>query len=98
MNNLIQQLNPVYFWDVDYPGLDPAKSKRLIIERIFTLGNLKEIQIVTEFYGKEEVIGTLCSLNYLEPKNLNFVSFLFKIPKKDFKCYHRRQSTVQHWI
>ncbi|MCX6287327.1 MAG: hypothetical protein NTY96_09440 [Bacteroidetes bacterium] len=98
MQDILQQLNNVYFWDVDYSKLDPVKSKRLIIERIFTLGNLQEIKTVTEFYGKKEVINTLCSLNYLEPKNLNFVSFLFKIPKKDFKCYQRRRSTVQHWI
>ncbi len=97
MNDLIHRLNPVYFWDVNSSALDPLKSKRLIIERVFTLGNLEEIKIITGFYGKEEIIKTLRNLNYLEPKNLNFVSFLFKIPKKDFKCYQRRQSTIQHW-
>ncbi len=98
MDNPVQQLNQSYFWDVDYSRLDPVRSKRLIIEHIFTLGNLQEIKTVSGFYGKQEVIKTLCALNYLDPKNLNFVSFLFKIPKKSFKCYQRRQSTVQHWI
>ena len=98
MPDFVKQLNPVYFWDVDYSRLDPIRSKRLIIERVFTFGTLKEISLITEFYGKKKVIETLCSLNYLEPKNLNFISFLFHIPKKDFKCYQRKRSTVQPWI
>jgi hypothetical protein len=98
MPDFISQLNPVYFWDVDYSRLDPVQSKRLIIERIFTLGNMQEIKLVIDFYGKKEVVRTLCSLNYLEPKNLHFISFLFHIPKRNFRCYQPMQSTIQHWI
>lgn len=41
MGKLVQQLNPVYFWDVDPAKIDETQSKRLIIERVFSLGNLQ---------------------------------------------------------
>ena len=98
MINSFPHLNPTYFWDVEYAGLDPVKSKRIIIERIFTLGNLTEMHSLIHFYGAEEVKNTLIQLNYLDPKNLNFLSLIFHIPKRNFKCAMRKQSTRQHWI
>ncbi|PIV58266.1 MAG: hypothetical protein COS14_10520 [Bacteroidetes bacterium CG02_land_8_20_14_3_00_31_25] len=97
MSPFINQLNPIYFWDVNFLKLDEKKSKRLIIERIVNFGNLNEIKLIINKYGKEEVIHTICNLNYLEPKTLNFFSLFFKISKKNFKCYIRRQLTQIHW-
>ncbi len=97
MDNFIKQLNPVYFWDGYVDKMNPELSKRLIIERFFTLGNIKEIKLILSFYQKEEVIKTLCSLNYLDPKTLNFVSIIFNIPKSRFRCYRRKQLKAQHW-
>lgn len=96
--NSIPLLNPIYFWDVEYTALDPVRSKRIIIERIFTLGNLAEMQELIRFYGVGEVKSTLTHLNYIDPKNLNFLSLIFRIPKRNFKCVQRQQSIRQHWI
>ena len=49
------------------------------------------------YYGREEVERILLNLNFLDPKTLNFVSKFFNRPKSDFKCYTRKQLTVQHW-
>jgi hypothetical protein len=94
--NISILLRQSYFWDVD---ITPGKtvSKRLIIERIFCLGTLTEMALVLQFYGKEEVEKTLCNLNYIDPKTLNFVSKYFSRPKKEFKCYTRKQLMLQHW-
>ncbi|MEI6696963.1 MAG: DUF6922 domain-containing protein [Bacteroidia bacterium] len=97
MQNFISSINPRYFWDVNTTELDPLKSKRFIIERVLTLGNLKEVKLVLAAYGKPEVIQELCKLNYLDPKTLQFVSVLFGIPKNKFKCYKRKPLTHQHW-
>lgn len=96
MLSFIKQINPRYFWDVNISDLDEKKSKRLIIERIINLGKLDEIKLVISQYGKDEVIRTICNLNYLDPKTLNFFSLLFGVPKKKFICYKRRQLTPQH--
>ena len=50
MDTFLQKFNPVYFWDVDIDKIDSDISKRLVIERVFTLGNLQEIKLVIKFY------------------------------------------------
>ena len=95
--NISNDLNPQYFWDVDIKRLDVRRSKRLIIERIFVMGTSNEINLVTKYYGSAEVVDVLKSLNYMDPKTLNFVSKLFRIPSQSFKCYTRKQLYHQHW-
>ena len=94
---LLHNINNTYFWDIDIKTLDEIKSKRLIIERVANLGNLEEIKLLLNHYGKKELIKTICELNYLDSKTLNFFSLVFNIPKSKFKCFTRKQSQVQHW-
>jgi len=98
MSIFLKQINPTYFWDINIDNIDESKSKRLIIERIINLGNLQEIKQVINHYGKYEVTKTICNLNHLDPKTLNFFSLVFNIPKTKFKCYTRKQSINQYWI
>lgn len=93
---IFEQLNPTHFWDVNISVLGPHAAKRLIIERVFTRGELNEIKSVLEYYGEEQVLQTLYTLPFLEPKNLNFISKFFNKPRKEFRCYHRKQSKPQH--
>jgi len=95
--NILNKLSPTYFWDVDYSNLDPIKSKRLIIERIINLGTVDEIFVIIKYYGEEEVKEEILSLNYLDPKTLNFFAFYFNIQKTSFKCYTRKRLNQQHW-
>ena len=95
MPGLLAKLNKTYFWDVDPDLLDENKSMKIIIERVMNLGNLREIQLVREFYGDQAIKDTIRSFNYIDPKTLNFLSLLFNIPKKSFKCYSRKQLTGQ---
>ncbi|MDZ7742654.1 MAG: hypothetical protein U5Q03_13105 [Bacteroidota bacterium] len=94
---LIDKLDPHYFWDVSLEFLDEENSKRLIIERVFSLGKKDEMKRLIDYYGREEVVSTLQNLNYLDHKTLNFLSKIFNMPKNTFKCYTRKQSTKKHW-
>ncbi|HCX99932.1 MAG TPA: hypothetical protein DG754_07320 [Bacteroidales bacterium] len=96
-SDILKSINPQYFWDVDFSKLDPLKSKRLIIERVFALGTSKEIGHILEFYGRDIVLNELKNLKYLDPKTLNFISLFFNAPLQSFKCYTRKQSMTQHW-
>lgn len=96
-SNILESINSQYFWDVNFHKLDPINSKRLIIERVFTLGTSKEIALVMAFYGKNSVLSVLRNLKYLDPKTLNFAALFFNVPLHSFKCYTRKQSTAQHW-
>lgn len=95
--NIMAKLSPDYFWDVDISKVEPNISKRLIIERVFSLGSVEDMRLVMKWYGENEVIKVLQNLNYLDKKTLNFISKLFKLPLITFKCYRRRQSIHQPW-
>jgi GTP:adenosylcobinamide-phosphate guanylyltransferase len=82
-----------YFWDTDLASLDPDESRRLIIDRVFSMGSVEDVREVINYYGQEGVVEVLCDLPYLDPKTLNFVSVIFNIPREQFKCHQRRQST-----
>ena len=94
--NITGLLDKRYFWDIDFRS-GKAVSKRLVVERIFNFGTIAEIALVMRCYGSGEVEKILLNLNFLDPKTLNFVSKYFKRPKREFKCYTRRQLTIQHW-
>lgn len=89
--NICRDLKKEYFWDVNIEKLEVDSSRRLIIERVFTLGSVEEMLLVIDYYGEEEVKKVLTSLNYIDPRSLNFVSKIFNLPLKSFKCYSRRQ-------
>jgi hypothetical protein len=95
--DILKLLNPQYFWDVDLSKLNADKSARLIIDRVFCMGKASEIRLVIEYYGSVNVVEILKSLNYLDPKTLNFVSKLFNVSLRNFKCYRRKQLIPQHW-
>lgn len=97
MTDSLSQLNKAYFWDVDFDKLDKAKSRRLIIERVINLGNLSDLKLIRRIYTEDEIKQTICNLNFLDPKTLNFVSLLFNIPKTRFKCYTKKQSAPTPW-
>jgi hypothetical protein len=92
----IKELNKQYFWDVDFRNLDAVKSKRLIIERVLSLGSLNEINHVLDFYGSEETAKVIRNVNYLDPKTIHFFSLFFNIPKQEFKCCKKRSSKPTH--
>ena len=92
-----KDLSPKYFWDVDPGTLDADGSKRLIINRVFTMGTAKEIMLILNYYGAKEVGEVLKKENYIDPKTLNFVSRLLNIPLKAFKCYSRQRLNQPLW-
>lgn len=95
--NISTDLNTKYFWDIDPGRLNSVRSKRLIIDRVFTMGTAKEIILILNYYGTKEVGEVLMKQNYIDPKTLNFVSRLLNIPLKAFKCYTRQRLNQPLW-
>jgi len=90
-------LREILFWDVDHGKLDPLRSRSLIVERVITRGNLGEFMELTRFYTREELSAAVVRIAYLDKRTLNFISKYLNIPKKEFKCYLKRQSVRMHW-
>ncbi len=94
---ILSKLKPQYFWDVDISRLHVSSGNRLIIERVFTLGDLDDMNLVIHFYGKDQVVKILSNLPYIDPKSLNFIAKLFNKPIEEFRCHQQKQSKPQHW-
>ena len=85
------------FWDTNFDNLYADTHKRLIIERVLTLGNLKEFIYILKTYDTKTLVDVIRQIAYLDPKTLSFVVSFFNINKKELKCYTRKQSIKQHW-
>jgi hypothetical protein len=85
------------FWDIDVNHLDAGKNKRLIIDRVLSIGNLSELKIIIQYYGKETIISEIKQIGYLDPKTLEFVVSYFGIGKEELKCYIKKLSARQYW-
>ena len=82
------------FWDIPGEVLDPVKSKRLIIDRVSTRGNLNEFRQVFSLYGREEFINTIKQIGYLDNKTVNYLVKIFGIRKEELRCYKPTQLRV----
>ena len=75
------------FWDVPAHALDLEKNKRLILERVFSRGNIEEFISINQHYTKEEIRETVKRIGFLDKKTLNFISRTYHINPADFRCY-----------
>jgi len=78
-----EALSKTLFWDVNPENLDWEKSKRLIIERTFVRGGMKDITIVMNKYSKAALIEVLKTCRELDAVTHNFCSHYFNISKTE---------------
>ena len=83
------RLRKSLFWDVPPLTLDLDKNKRLILERVFTRGNIEEFQSINQYYTKEEIRKSVKAIGSLDKKTLHFISTTYKIKPDDFRCYKK---------
>jgi hypothetical protein len=69
--------------------MDLDKNKRLILERVFSRGNIDEFRSVNQYYSREEIKETVKKIGYLDKKTLHFISKAYQINSADFKCYKK---------
>jgi hypothetical protein len=93
----ISNLSEHLFWDLNPKMLDMQENKSIIIERVFTRGNLTDLQIIIQLYGLETIKKEIVKAGFLDKKTLSFASKFLNIPKTEFKCYSKIQSKKVHW-
>lgn len=94
---LINTLSKRFFWDIDLQRFDEQKNKRIIIERVATNGDINEFKKIIEYYGLDVVRKELVNAGNLDKKTLNWLSHIFSLDKKEFKCYSKILSNQKHW-
>jgi hypothetical protein len=74
------------FWDCDTEKIDYARRVNFVLERVFSMGTEKDIREAIRYYGVETIKKEIIQIKILDKKTVNYVSFLFKIPKRKFIC------------
>ena len=80
------------FW-----GPKLATYSDYIIKQVLEYGKLSDWKLIKNYYGLKEIAKTAMTFRALDPKTLNFISFLSGIPKEKFRCYTYQQSLPPHW-
>ena len=83
-----------YFWDKG--PLNSEKDQYIIIERILEFGTEDEIQIITDYYGRESVKEVVKQSRSLSPKSVNYFALLFGIPRGETKCFS--DASLKIWL
>ena len=83
------RLRKSLIWDVTPYNLDADKNKRLILERVFSRGNIDEFRSVNQYYSKEEIRDAVKRIGFLDKKTLHFLSKTYHIKPGDFRCYKK---------
>lgn len=85
------------FWDIELSDFDNIRNKRIIIERVISLGDLPDVKEVIQFYGIETIKQEIVKAGYLDNKTLAWISNFLNISKTKFKCFTKKQSNRVHW-
>jgi hypothetical protein len=88
------------FWDINPDTLDLEAHKQFIIERVVQHGLWDDWQECLRIYGRETVQNAVLQARYLDKKTLAYCSFVFDVPKDNFRCYQlstQEPSLRQRW-
>ncbi len=84
-------------WEFDLENFDFQNAKDIVIERVVQRGDKDDWLSIFNLYGVEAVENSIRNIQYLNPKDLNFVVWVFDIPKEKMKCYTKTQLSSKHW-
>ena len=74
------------FWDCEEHKIDYAKRACFVLERVFSMGTEDDVKEAVRYYGVKTIKNEVIKIKVLDKKTVNYVSFLFKIPKRKFVC------------
>jgi hypothetical protein len=82
-------LSNYLFWDCDKDNIDYARRVNFVLERVFGMGTENDVKEAIRYYGIETIKNEIIKIKILDKKTLQYLSFLFKIPKRRFICYKK---------
>jgi hypothetical protein len=66
--------------------IDYTKSVNFVLERVFGMGTENDIREVVRYYGLDIIKNEIVKIKVLDKKTINYLSFTFNIPKREFVC------------
>jgi hypothetical protein len=53
------------------------------------MGTEEDIREVVRYYGIDSIKNEIVKIKVLDKKTINYLSFTFNIPKREFLCYKK---------
>lgn len=78
------------FWDIPDGGINLERNKRLIIERVFSRGNIEEFKQINRVYSDNQIKQIVVQIGSFDRKTINFISKSYQINSKDFRCFTKK--------
>lgn len=94
---LISNLSPTLFWDVDRDTIDTEKHAPYIVQRVVSMGTWEDFKLIKAFYGMPGLREIVTNLRYLDDRVLHFCSAYFDVPITEFRCYTQKQLNRPSW-
>ena len=91
-------LSRVIFWDTNYDTIRWDEKARYVIARVVQFGSLKDWYEIKAYYGMDRIKQEMLQERDLDVRSLSFLSWIFDIPKEQFRCYTERLSGPAHGI
>ena len=96
--HLSATINPSLLWEYDLTHFDYQQMRNIVVQRVVERGWRDDWFAALNLYGIEGMRDAIKHLPYLNNKDMNFVSTIFKIPLSEMKCYEKKQLHQAHWI
>lgn len=93
----VSDLSKHLFWDVNKENLDFESSKEFIIHRVLEYGMMADWDLIKKIYGLETIKQASLQFRELDAVTLAFLSAIFNIHKKEFRCYTNKTSMPSFW-
>jgi len=88
--NIMSQFTKGLFWSYDINKLDYLKHKKLIIEQVIGAGLENDEILMWKLYSYKDIKKVALKIEYLEPDDLTYISFVLKVKEEKFKCYGKK--------
>jgi hypothetical protein len=85
------------FWDVDKESFDLELYKAQMIAKVLEFGNWNDWKLLQALYGMETIKEVALNLRSLDEMTLSYLSLIFDVDKKEFRCYKHRQLIKNYW-
>jgi len=95
--NIINELSPHIFWDVDVSSIDLETNSLFVLQRVLQYGKMNDWLLILNFFGFEKLKKLVTKINSLDQVSLSFLSNYFQIEKSNFKCYKKMLSNQDSW-
>lgn len=85
------KINPTLLWEYNLADFDYQQMRDVVVQRVIERGWPSDWWAALNMYGEKGMKEAIKSIPYLNDRDMNFVSKVFKISFSKMKCYENKK-------